>query len=116
MLDESNPIGYADNVEALVTARKVEHAQMDGLNSTKSFSSLSRGFPIFLPIQFGETIVFLKLAVKYLGVMINTKVIFFIQICNKANNTAAIMFAIYRLVYNAGGPLSSRHHLVTTAV
>lgn len=56
---------------------------------------------IVLSIQIGETIVLTKPAVKYLGIMLDTKISFFEQIRNTEDRVATRISSSCRLLISA---------------
>lgn len=135
MPEESMLVGYADDVALLIAARDVElaqlklnqamrsiHAWMEGhglslaLNKTEIVVLTKRRINITLPMRVNDVDVVTKPVVKYLGIMVDSKLNFFEQIRETADRAARGVMALARLMANVGGPRSSRRRLLMSAV
>ena len=134
MPEESRLVGYADDVAALVAGRTVEQAQSRlgilmrrvsgwmtahgfnlALEKTEVVILTRRRIPTLRPISIGELTIESKPAVKYLGLMLDSKMSFFEQIKAAADRAAAGVAALSRLMANVGGPISTRRRLLMGA-
>lgn len=126
-------VGYADDVAAIISARKVEKAEAianEVLGKVKKWMGahglklaeektevviLSRKTSIRtrgIPINLGSITVTTKEFVKYLGIAIDVKLRYKQQIdkaCKKAEN---VVKALSRLMTNIGGPRSMKRRLL----
>lgn len=135
MPEESCLVGYADDVAALVAARTVDQAQIKlnrvmrlvnnwmeshgltlALGKTEVVVLTKKRIPTVIPVRVGDEVVESKAAVKYLGVMIDSKMTFFEQIKRTADKAAKGVMSLSRLMANIGGPRSSRRRLLMAAV
>lgn len=126
-------IGYADDIAAVVLARNMDGAQMrlnqvmrqvtswleeHGLVLATKKSEIvlltAKRYPTILPMQVGTQMIETKKAIKYLGLMIDTKLTFWEQIKRAADKDATVTTALSRFMANTGGPRPGRHRLLMT--
>ena len=128
-------IGYADDVAAVISARDVDAAQMRlgqvmprvrgwmserglelALTKTEIVLLTKKRIPCLFPVQVGEVTAGTKAAIRYLGVMLDTKLTFWDQIRKGVDKAAEVTASLSRMVANIGGPLPSvRRLLLRTA-
>lgn len=72
--------------------------------------------PRVLPVEVDEIMVLSKPGMKYLGITIDTTVIYFEFIRNTADNAVVRILTICRLMANVGCPLPCRRRFLISAV
>ena len=116
-------IGYADDVAAVISARDVDAAQMRlgqvmsrvrrwmserglelALTKTEIVLLTKKRIPRLFPVQVGEVTAGTKAAIRYLGVMLDTKLTFWDQIRKGADKAAEVTASLSRMMANIGGP------------
>ena len=131
MPPESRLIGYADDVAALVSGLTVEHAQlrlgvlmrrvlgwMDarGLSIAPEKTGVviltKRRIPRIRTISVGDALIESKPCVKYLGVLLDSRMSFSEHVREAANRAATRVSALSRLMANLGGPSPTRRRLL----
>ena len=124
-------IGYADDLAVTILVRDLQKAQMR-LNQvmrrvdhwlTQHELSLApqkteivvltrKRINTIVPIQVGGTEIETKKAVKYLGLMIDSKLTFWEQIRQAADKACTVTVALSRLMANVRGPKPSKRRLL----
>ena len=116
-------IGYADDVAVVISTRDVDAAQIRlgqvmsrvrrwmserglelALTKTEIVLLTKKRIPRLFPVQVGEVTAGTKAAIRYLGVMLDTKLTFWDQIRKGANMAAEVTASLSRLMANIGGP------------
>lgn len=135
MPDEMLLVRYADNVAALIAARTVKLAQFKlnnvmpmvnakmedyglslTLSKTQTVVLSKKRIQIIVPLRLGNETIESKPATKYLGIMVDTKLNFWEQVCRTAVNAARGVMSLIRLVENIRGPFLGRRRLFMSAV
>lgn len=128
-------VGYADDIALLITARDVglaqlllnqamrrvnrwmeEHGLMLALSKTEIVVLTKSRMDTIVPLRVGEAQITTRPAVKYLGVLVDTKLTFWPQILRTADKAAKMTADLGRLMANTGGPGSGRRRLLMSTV
>lgn len=128
-------VAYADDVAVLVSARTVELAQIQlnrvmrrvsgwmskhhlalALEKTDIVMLTKKRIPTTIPIAVGEEQVTAKPAVKYLGVLLDTRLNFWEHTRRAADKAATVTASLSRLMANTHGPKSSKRRLLMSTV
>lgn len=135
MPDETRTIAYADDVGALIAARTTELAQLKinqvlrrvsrwmrehGLSLAAAKTDIviltKRRIEKILPIMVGDERVLTKPAVKYLGVIIDSKLNFGEHIRRAAEKAASQTASLSRIMANTHGPTTCKRRLLMNTV
>lgn len=131
MPDGVRLVGYADDVVIIIVARNEEFLQFK-LNQamrrivewmeSKSLSLAVQKTEIVLlttrridrgiTMHVGDQIIAVSEAVRYLGVMLDTKLTFWTHICKVADKAAKVVAQLSRLMANVGGPSPGKRKLL----
>ena len=122
MPDETQLVGYADDVASLIAARDVDQAKLKlrtvmdtvsewmrvhglslALNKTEIVVLTKKQIPTIFPVQVGGVKLETKPAANYLGVMVDSKLSFGEQIQRTADKAAKGVTTLGRPMPNIGG-------------
>nr|AMS38369.1 hypothetical protein [Bactrocera tryoni] len=131
MPDESYLIGYADDIAAVITARDTEEARrklnqvmirtqawLDSHNlqlateKTELLLLTNKHIPLEISMHTTTDILRTKKAVNYLGVRLDPRLTFWVQIQHAAGKAAKITSQLSRLMANIGGPSQEKRKLL----
>lgn len=135
MPEDTFLVGYADDVAAVILARSTEQAQeklgevMRTVKAWMDEHSLSlamaktelvfftrKRVQTILRAQVGDTLIDSKPAVRYLGVMLDSKINFGEHIKRTADKAAKTTAALSRLMANMGGPRPCKRRVLMSVV
>lgn len=128
-------LGYADDLGAMIATRTTEEAQIKlnqvmrrvnnwmeshGLELAEAKTEIvlltTKRIPRIIPIQVGAEIIETKMAAKYLGIMLDTKLNFWQQIKQVTDKAAVVTNQLSRLMANIGGPTPAKRRLLMTTM
>lgn len=131
MPEDTFTVGYADDLALVITAKDVRIAEkklnqaMKGINywmeehglklaaaKTEIVLFTRKHIETIIPIRIGEDRVETKNNLKYLGVLLDTKLTFMSQILRSTEKAARLTTALSRLMRNTRGPKTSKRRLL----
>lgn len=131
MPDGVRLVGYADDVVIIILARTEEHLQyklnqsmrrvMEWMESKSLTLALQKTEIVLLTtrridggitMNVGDQPIATSHAVRYLGVMLDTKLTFWTHICKAADRAAKVVAQLSRLMANVGGPSPDKRKLL----
>ncbi|CAB0007882.1 unnamed protein product [Nesidiocoris tenuis] len=135
MPEEVTLVGYADDVAAVILGRTLESAQIKlervmrrvgewmsdhglslALQKTEVVIITRKRIQTLLPVRVDSTELQTSEAVRYLGVMVDTKLKFGVHIRRAADKAAKMTTALSRLMANTRGPRASRRRVLMSVV
>ena len=131
MPEDTFTVGYADDLVLVITARDVKTAEeklnlaMHGVNywmedhglqlaaaKTEIVLFTRKHIETIIPICIGEDRILAKENLKYLGVLLDTKLTFMAQILKITEKAARLTNALSRLMRNTRGPKTGKRRLL----
>ena len=131
MPEETYLSGYVDDIVAVISARNIEKAQWKlnqvmrlvnrwmenhGLDMATQKTELllitGKRIPKRIIMQVGTENIETKLAVKHLGIIVDTKLTFFVHLKKVPDKAATVTTALSRLMANVNGPRPGKRRLL----
>ena len=132
---DTSLVGYADDVAAIIASRDLEGAQMKlnqvmrrvsqwmvdhglslAVQKTEIVVLTTRRMDTIVPIQVGNETIQTKAAVRHLGIMLDTKLIYWEQIRRAMEKADTATTNLSRLMANVDGPKPSKRRVLISVV